>query len=135
MRIPFLPAIAVVLCALGATQTLAADGPLKDVTYVSEGLITAGMAIELDAKCDDVSVRLFRGIGFLTDLKNHARGLGYSEAEIEAYINDAAEKARLEAIARARLAALGVVPSDPASYCRVGRAEIAAQTPLGRLLH
>jgi len=134
MRIPFLAALAVAAIPLGTTATLAVSGPLKDVAYVSEGLIAAGMAIELDAKCDEVSVRIFRGIGFLNGLKTHARELGYSEAEIETYINDAPEKARLEAIARARLAALGVVTTDPASYCRVGQAEIAAGTAVGQLL-
>ena len=113
---------------------MAADGPLKEVAYISEGLIIAAMVVEIDSKCDTIDVRLLRGINFLSGLKNHARDLGYSAAEIDAFINDAEEKARLEAIARDRLAALGVTASDNASYCTVGEAEIAANTSVGRLL-
>lgn len=135
MRNHRLSALALMVIGLGAAPAFAADGPLKDVSFVSEGLITAGMAIEINDKCDSVSVRLVRGYNFLNSLKTHARNLGYTEAEIDAYINDAAEKARLESVARGRLADLGVVPSDPESYCAVGTAQIAAGTPLGRLLY
>ncbi len=112
----------------------AANPPLKDVEYVREGLITAGMAIEIGDKCDSLSVRLIRGYNFLGDLKSHARGLGYTSAEIDAYVDDKVEKARLEGIARQRLADLGTVAGNADSYCTVGRAQIAAGTPLGRLI-
>lgn len=125
-------------CAIGIAVMAggaAALPPLKDVDYVREGLITAGMAIEIGDKCPELAVRLFRGYGFLSDLKSHARALGYSNAEIDAYVDDKAEKARLESIARARLADLGAVSGDSASYCAVGREQIAENTPLGRLIH
>ncbi|MBT8411163.1 MAG: DUF5333 domain-containing protein [Octadecabacter sp.] len=119
--------------ALAAT-TAFANPPLRDVTRISEGLIAAGMAIELGDKCDSVSTRIIRGLNFLQGLKNHASDLGYSNAEIEAYVDDRAEKARLEVIARGRLADLGVTVGDPASYCTVARAQIAAGTQVGQLL-
>jgi len=119
--------------ALAATTTFA-NPPLRDVTRISEGLIVAGMAIELGDKCDGVSTRIIRGLNFLQGLKNHASDLGYSDAEIDAYVNDRAEKARLEVIARGRLADLGVIADDPASYCTVARAQIAAGTQVGQLL-
>ena len=111
-----------------------AQTPLKDVAYVRDGIIHVGMAYEISEKCGDLNARLFRGLGFLQSLKNHARGLGYTEAEIDAYVNDAAEKDRLEAIARAALADLGVVEGVESSYCAVGRAQIAANTRVGWLL-
>ena len=111
-----------------------AQTPLKDVAYVRDGIIHVGMAYEISEKCGDLNARLFRGLGFLQSLKNHARGLGHTEAEIDAYVNDAAEKDRLEAIARAALADLGVVEGVESSYCAVGRAQIAANTRVGWLL-
>ena len=81
-----------------------------------------------------MDARLFRGLGYLQSLRSHARDLGFSEAEIEAYINDDDEKDRLEAIAREQLALLGVVPGDEASYCAAGRNQIAANTRVGWLL-
>ena len=123
-------AIAVVAVA-GAAQGKPA---LKDVTEVIEGLIAAGMAIELGDKCGEVSVRLVRGMNSLNGLKDHARTLGYSDAEIDAYVDDKIEKARLEGVARARLAELGVVSGDAASYCTVARAQITQSTQVGQLL-
>lgn len=107
---------------------------LKDVPEVRDGIIYVGMAYEISERCDSISARLFRGLGYLQSLRSHARSLGYSEDEIEAYINDEAEKDRLEAIARAQLASLGAIPGDEASYCAVGRAQIAANTRVGWLL-
>lgn len=123
-------ALAVVLTTLPAMSKT----PLKEVAVVRDGIIHVGMAYEISEKCPVISARLFRGLGFLQSLQNHARGLGYTEAEIDAYVNDDAEKDRLEGIARAALADLGVVEGDESSYCAVGRAQIAANTRVGWLL-
>lgn len=109
-------------------------GPLSQVDHVREGLISAGMAIEIADHCDDISVRLLRGYNFLGDLKDHARDLGYSDAQIDAYVDNDAEQDRLEAVARARLADLGVIAGQGATYCAVGQTQIDAGTPVGRLL-
>ena len=126
--------VAIGLVAILLAGPAGAQTPLKDVAYVRDGIIHVGMAYEISEKCGDISARLFRGLGFLQSLKNHARGLGYSDAEIDAYVNDAAEKDRLEAIARSELADLGVIEGDESSYCAVGRAQIAANTRVGWLL-
>jgi len=105
-----------------------------NVERVTEGLITAGMAVELDDMCEDVRVRMIRGLNFLQGLRSHLQDLGYSNAEIDAYIDNKAEKDRLEGIARQRLAALGVKTGDSATYCTVARAQIEQDTAVGRLL-
>ncbi len=127
--------IAAVMCAtVFSAGHLSAQTALKDVAKVRDGIIFVGMAYEISEKCDDISARFFRGLNYLQSLRSHARDLGYSEAEIEAYINDDAEKDRLEAIARAQLASLGVDTEDEATYCAVGRAQMAANTRVGWLL-
>lgn len=123
---------AVALSLLGGAAS--ANPPLKDVAYVREGLITAGMALELEDNCSSISIRMIRGIRFLQGLKNHAEHLGYTEAEIDAYIDDSAEEARLRAIASARLQALGAQTGNSASYCAVANRQITQGTQLGRLL-
>lgn len=133
MRTKRLIGIMVVVTALSGLPA-AAQTPLKDVAHVRDGIIHVGMAYELSEKCGRISARIFRGLGFLRSLENHARDLGYSEAEIDAYINNDDERDRLEGIARAALADLGVVEGDEASYCTVGRAQIAANTRIGWLL-
>ena len=115
-------------------QTAMALGPLKDVAHVRDGIIAVGMAYEIGDKCGSLKARYLRGISFLEELKDHAAGLGYTEAEIDAYIDDDAEKDRLEAVARQQLADLGAVAGDEASYCAVGQAQIAAGTQAGQLL-
>ena len=117
--------------AAGTAQAQSYPG---DVTEVTEGLIAVGMAVELSDKCDGVSARRLRGINLLFGLKNTLQSAGFSDAQIDAYIDDRAEKDRLEGIARGRLADLGVNTSDPASYCAVARAQMAQGTQVGQLL-
>lgn len=125
-----------VLCMglAGIAAPLSAQTALKDQPSVRNGIIYVGMAYELSQKCGSLQARTFRGIGYLQSLKNTASELGYSDAEIDAYVNDRAEKRRLESIARAQLASLGVVEGQEATYCEVGRAQIAAGTRVGWLL-
>ena len=124
----------VVLATVMTAGHLSAQTALKDVAKVRDGIIFVGMAYEISEQCSSINARLFRGLGYLQSLRRHARDLGYSEAEVDAYINDDAEKDRLEGIARAQLAQLGVVPGQEATYCAVGRAEIDANTRVGWLL-
>ena len=134
MKTPAMVAVIAFACTIGAVPAFAQQTALKDVAHVRDGIIEVGMAYELSEKCDDLRARIFRGIGFLQSLKSHASELGYSDTEIEDYVNDRAEKKRLEGIARARLTALGVVEGEEATYCAVGRAQIAANTRVGWLL-
>jgi Family of unknown function (DUF5333) len=109
-------------------------GPLKDVAVVRDGIIDVGMAYEIGDKCGSIEARYLRGLSFLNELKAQAASLGYTEAEIDAYIDDDAEKEALEAAARQQLADLGAVVGDEASFCAVGVAQIAAGTQVGQLL-
>ena len=125
---------AIALACVITVSAASAQAALKDVAYVRDGIVHVGMAYELSERCDGLRARLFRGLGFLQSLKRHASDLGYSDEEIDDYVNDRDEKKRLEAIARTQLIALGVVEGEEASYCAVGRAQIAANTRVGWLL-
>lgn len=117
-----------------ALPARANEAPLKDVPYVSEGIIATGIAYEIGRVCPSLTARVLAGIFFLSELQSHAYGLGYSKAEVDAYINDKDEKLRLEAIARTRLVAMGAVVDQPETYCTVGHQEIAAESQIGKLL-
>lgn len=119
--------------ALAASTATAQSSP-ADVPRVTEGLITAYIASELGDNCGDVNVRLLRGINYLQGLKNHLSDLGFSDADIDAYVDDRAEKNRLRAIAESRMASLGVKAGDEASYCAAARGQIAQETQIGLLL-
>lgn len=126
--------VAALVAATGFAGSLSAQTPLKDVLHVRDGIIHVGMAYEISQKCSSIRARTFRGLGFLQSLKSHAAGLGYSDADVDAYINDDAEEDRLEGIARQQLTRLGVIEGDEATYCAVGRAQISANTRVGWLL-
>ena len=125
---------ALIMATVGFAGALSAKPALRDVAHVRDGIINVGIAYEISEVCPSLSARLFRGISFLNGLKSHARGLGYSKAEIDAYVDDNQEKKRLEEVARERLTALGAVKGAPQTYCAVGRSQIAAGSDIGRLL-
>ena len=127
-------ALAILCGTIGFAGNLSAQTALRDVTRVTEGIIAVGMAIELSDKCSTLSPRRLRGINFLRNLENHAKDLGFSQSQIDEFINNKDEERRLEAIARGRLADLGVVVGQESTYCTVGRAQIAQGTQTGRLL-
>ena len=133
MKTPGLISAIALACIISAGAA-SAQTALKDVAHVRDGIIDVGMAYELSEHCDSIRARLFRGLGFLQSLKSHASELGFTDEEIDEYVNDRNEKKRLEAIARAKLVTLGVVEGEEASYCAVGRAQIAANTRVGWLL-
>jgi hypothetical protein len=112
----------------------AASAGLEDETRITEGLITVGIAYEISEVCPEIGARRLRGLRYLLALRAAAADLGYSETEIESFIDDDAAKDRLEAVARARLAAKGAREGDVAAHCRVGAAELAADSQIGRLL-
>ncbi|MFN3663924.1 DUF5333 domain-containing protein [Yoonia sp.] len=127
-------AMMVMLAAVGLAGNLSAQASLKDEPAVRNGIIQVGMAYEISRQCGDIRARTLRGIGYLQSLRTTARDLGYTDAEIDAFIDDKEEKRRLENMARAQLADLGAVAGEPDSYCTVGHAQIAANTRVGWLL-
>ena len=112
-----------------------ANALLRSDERVWGGLLNAGIIAHIVRECDqlDGPSRFARRAYFLP-LYNHARRLGASRAQIEAFIEDEAEQARLEADVHRYIESTGARPDDPASVCALGRAEIAARTPVGRRL-
>ena len=124
----------VVIATVSWAGSVSSKPALRDVDHIREGLISVGIAYEISEVCPNLRARTLRGLAFLNSLRSHARGLGYSNAEIETFVDDRAEQAALEATARERLRAKGAIAGDPQSYCMVGRSEIGAKSDIGRLL-
>ena len=124
---------------VGATMAcyggvVSAQPMLKDVPHVREGIIALGMAFEVSKKCNSISPRRIRGIRYLFSLRNHAYELGFSNMQVDAYVNDKAEENRLKDIAYKRLRDLGAITGNDASYCTLGLVEIAKDNAIGRLI-
>lgn len=126
------------LAALGLMMGLASPAaalpPLGDVPAIRDGLIDVAIAYEISQVCPVIRPRMLAGIGRLNGLKSTARQMGYSRDEIDAFIENSSEKARLESMARARLAGMGAVQGDVGAHCRVGQVEMARGSSIGSLL-
>jgi hypothetical protein len=126
--------IAACALVLGLPSLGAAKAELKTQVSVQEMLITAALAYEIGKVCEDVDVRLIRGISYLNSIKSHAKSLGYSSDEIDSYMDDKPEQKRLTAIAYERLWALGATKGNAESHCVVGKSEMEKQSQIGLLL-
>ncbi|MDU8910557.1 DUF5333 domain-containing protein [Aestuariicoccus sp. MJ-SS9] len=127
-------AIPGIALALVLASGALAKVPLRDVAEIDNSLMAVAIADEIRKTCDGISARMFRALGVLNALKNHARDLGYTDDEIEAYVTSKAEKARMRDKATAYLAERGVVADDKSQLCAFGREEIARGGPIGDLL-
>lgn len=127
--------LAVTLFALSlSVATPAAASGLQNETEINNGLLAVGIADEIRNRCDSISARTFTALGFLNSLKRKARAKGYSNDEINRYTKSNTEKAKMRQRGEAYLAQNGASTSDPASMCRLGRAEIKKRSQIGVLL-
>ena len=117
--------------AAGATEALPA---LRDNVKIRDGLISTAITYEIGRKCERLDSHWLTGSGYLNSLRSHALELGYSHTQISAFIDDKAEKKKLEAEARALLREKGGVEGEWETYCEVGRREMAAGSRIGTLL-
>lgn len=129
MRIMSIAILAVFL----ASSALADDTrvPLNEDVHLENGLLLVSASNQLRGRCDEVSLRFFRSLSFMQSLQSHARDLGYLDDEIDAYLKDKTEKARVKARARRYLESLGADFDDDATFCAVVRQEIATDHGIG----
>ncbi len=122
------------LMSLSAVASAEAKVPLPEEQHINEQLIAAAEGDLIRNNCPAISARMFVVFDKMLALKSYAEGKGYTEAEVKLFLKDKVQKARVKAAAVAYLASAGAVEGDGASYCAVGRAEIAKGTLLGSLL-
>jgi Family of unknown function (DUF5333) len=124
-----------VLLALSLSATLAqAKVPLRDEAYINGQLLAAQIGDILRKTCPDASARMFVVLRKARALEAYAREKGYTEAEVEAFLDDRTEKRRIRGQAEEYLSEAGAVKDDPESYCRVAREEVQRGTLTGELL-
>ena len=120
---------------LTATSAFAVDyTKLRKDTRVHNELYAASIAYLINDNCADISIRKLSLVGRVLSLRSYAKGLGYTGAEVDAYVNSGEEQDRFRAIAEPWLASKGAVKNDAASYCAVGKQEIAKKSLVGSML-
>lgn len=122
------------LMMTSVAATAVAKPHLSTVKVINDGLLAVGIADKIRNKCPSISARMIKALGVMNGLENKAEAMGYTSAEIKAYVKSPKEKAKMRARGEAYLAKRGVVKSDPQSYCTVGRQEIANKSAIGALL-
>lgn len=126
--------LAAMLAAFGLPAAAATDKlSLRDIPEIDEPLFAIVVAYVIGEKCPTISARRLKGVFQLERLYWRARDLGYSHAEIKAYVKSPVEKQRVLKKGMKLLKAYGP-EDDPQSYCAFGRAEIEKNSAIGALL-
>ncbi|MGY6547520.1 MAG: DUF5333 domain-containing protein [Roseinatronobacter sp.] len=133
--------LATVLASVVAGSAAAAvtqadvNDTLRNTPVIYNGLFTAALIKHITDTCPAIAPpgRIAR-VNFFLGLYNRARGLGFSRAQIEAFVEDKSEQARMRGTVKQHLRRAGVDPDDEAAVCAHARAEIAGRTALGRQL-
>jgi len=107
---------------------------LRENEGVTNRLVLAGIVKEIYKKCPTISVRKLRGFMYLRSIYSYAVDEGFSHEEIEAYVENEEEEARLLVHVNTWLSNRGAVEGNPESYCAIGKAEIDAESPIGKFL-
>nr|WP_111298596.1 DUF5333 domain-containing protein [Paracoccus saliphilus] len=127
----FRPLIAAAL--LAATPAAALE-PLSQNAYVNDRLVQARVADLVRRGCPMINARLIRAFSEARALKRYALEQGYSETQIDAFLDSREERRRIYEKADRYMVDKGVVNGKPDTFCRLGRDEIARQTVAGSLL-
>ncbi len=123
------------LLAAASDRQAQVNAALRADPEISSGLLALAIARVISDRCPTIDGRELQGRFFLFDLYRRARTQGFRAAEIEAFVNDRAEKARFREEVRAWFAARGVTEDSPAAaFCALGREEIETRTLAGRFL-
>lgn len=120
--------------AVPATAQDARWDPLREDQTLTEGLVLIAIGRRIVKGCEAIEPARARAFFHANGLMQRARDKGFSTAEINEFIKDEFEKARIDALSDAWLASKDTTKTDAEGLCRVGRDEIARATPLGRML-
>ena len=124
------------LALIGAVlaSPAAALDPLSQEKYINDRLIAARIADRIRRTCPTIDGRILYAYGEARKLKSYAQKKGYSNAQIDAFLDNRQEKDRIYAVAEDYLKRKGARADDPQSFCAVGRQEIANRSVIGSLL-
>ncbi|ATQ56251.1 DUF5333 domain-containing protein [Paracoccus yeei] len=124
------------LALIGAVlaSPAAALEPLSQEKYINDRLIAARIADRIRRTCPTIDGRILYAYGEARKLKSYAQKKGYSNAQIDAFLDNRQEKDRIYAMAEDYLKRKGARADDPQSFCAVGRQEIANRSVIGSLL-
>jgi hypothetical protein len=107
---------------------------LRKEPHINESLLAVAVGDQIRRNCSTISPRPMTVYRKAKALEAYAISKGFTSEEIKTYVNDRAEKDRVKAQARKYLTASGVKPGNEATYCKLGREEIANGSLTGEML-
>lgn len=130
-----LAALTAAMMGVGALAAPAAAlEPLSQERYINDRLIAARIADRIRRECPSIGARMIYAYSQARALERYALDKGYSREQVDAFLDDKAERKRIYAVAEDYMTRNGVQKGDAESYCRLGRQEIANRTVTGSLL-
>ena len=126
--------VAGVMAVISTTAAAQAAVPLNEEPHINNSLVAVAVGNAIRKTCPSISARMLVALSKGRELQNYALEKGYSKDEMDAFLDDKTEKARVKGLAADYMAANGVVTGDVESYCTLGRAEIAKDSLIGSLL-
>ncbi|MCZ0963538.1 DUF5333 domain-containing protein [Paracoccus benzoatiresistens] len=127
-------AVRALLAAALLAGPAAALPPLSQEPHINDSLVQARVADKLRRGCPDLDARMIKAFSEARKLKRYALDRGYSEEQIDAFLDSKEERRRIYAQADRYMVANGVVNGQPDTFCRLGQQEIARKTIAGSLL-
>ncbi len=125
--------ITLIALSLGGMAN-AARADLASEKDINAGLLAVAAADKIRRECSDFSGRFWAARSYVNQLKGMASERGYTEAQIDAYVNDSAEQAKMRERRNAYFKSKGASNLDAASLCRLGREEIKNRSRIGSFL-
>lgn len=110
------------------------NAALRSDQEIYNGLYVMGIAHGIRDICPTIEARMLRANSLALNLYSRARSLGFTYAEVRAFLRDEGNKAEMRAIVIAYYNQRGADIEQPQTICALGEAEIAAGTSAGSLL-
>lgn len=107
---------------------------MADEADINQGLVYIAAADKIRRECSSINGRMLKAQRYANALRGIARDRGYSDAEIDAYLDSRDERAKVRAQRNVYFESQGASNLDPASLCALGHAEIARKSQIGYML-
>lgn len=111
-----------------------ADSSLWKFKRISDGLFVVQTAILITENCPRLKQRKVRGLFFLLGLRSYALDQGYTLEQVNDFVGDPKEKAKLNARIDKYLRSIGRDRSKKNDLCSFGERQIETGSQVGHFL-
>jgi len=122
------------LSVIGLAARAESRPDLVTEEHINRSLLSAAISVGIARACPTMEVRQIYGLFKALELRNYARRLGYSDEEIEAFVESSEQQDRMKDWAIRYMTQQGVELDNNDTYCALGKYEIERKSLTGRLL-